>query len=127
MVMLYEGGLKKLTATRYPVYSVMSYSVSRTGYVVGYVVQSHWVDCDKLNRLMSLNSNKSKRCSSRSSHSHLPVGQLLSLQENLLQLPPVDMQANPILLPLLLPSQARKNLLAQSLCTMHSDCALKLF
>jgi hypothetical protein len=39
MVMLYEGGLKKLTTTRYPVYPVMSYSVSRTGYVVGYVVQ----------------------------------------------------------------------------------------
>jgi hypothetical protein len=38
MVMLYEGGLKKLIATRYPVYPVMSYSVSRTGYVVGYVV-----------------------------------------------------------------------------------------
>ena len=38
MVMLYEGGLKKLTTTRYPVYPVMSYSVSRTGYVVGYVV-----------------------------------------------------------------------------------------
>ena len=38
MVMLYEGGLKKLTTTRYPVYPVMSYSVSRMGYVVGYVV-----------------------------------------------------------------------------------------
>jgi hypothetical protein len=38
MVMLYEGGLKKLTVTRYPVYPIMSYSVSRTGYVVGYVV-----------------------------------------------------------------------------------------
>jgi hypothetical protein len=38
MVMLYEGGLKKLTATRYPVYPVMFYSVSPMGYVVGYVV-----------------------------------------------------------------------------------------
>jgi hypothetical protein len=38
MVMLYKGGLKKLTSTRYPVYPVMSYSVSRMGYVVGYVV-----------------------------------------------------------------------------------------
>jgi hypothetical protein len=38
MVMLYEGGLKKLTTTRYPVYLVMSYSVSRTEYIVGYVV-----------------------------------------------------------------------------------------
>jgi hypothetical protein len=37
--MLYEGGLKKLTTTRYPVYPVMSYSVSRTGYIVGYVVR----------------------------------------------------------------------------------------
>jgi hypothetical protein len=37
--MLYEGGLKKLTTTRYPAYPVMSYSVSRTGYVVGYVVR----------------------------------------------------------------------------------------
>jgi hypothetical protein len=36
--MLYEGGLKKLTTTRYPVYPVMSHSVSHTGYVVGYVV-----------------------------------------------------------------------------------------
>jgi hypothetical protein len=40
MVILYEGGLKKLTTTRYPVYPVMSYSVSCTGYVVGYVVFS---------------------------------------------------------------------------------------
>jgi hypothetical protein len=39
MVMLFEGGLKKLNTSRYPVYPVMSYSVSRTGYVVGYVVQ----------------------------------------------------------------------------------------
>jgi hypothetical protein len=38
MVMLYEGGLKNLTTTRYPVYPVMSYSVSRMGYIVGYVV-----------------------------------------------------------------------------------------
>jgi hypothetical protein len=37
---LYEGGLKKLTTTRYPAYPVMSYSVSHTGYVVGYVVQA---------------------------------------------------------------------------------------
>jgi hypothetical protein len=41
MVMLYEGGLKKLTTTRYPAYPVMSYSVSRTGYVVGYVVKAY--------------------------------------------------------------------------------------
>jgi hypothetical protein len=39
MVMLYEGGLKKLTTTRYPVYPIMSYSVSRTGCVLGYVVR----------------------------------------------------------------------------------------
>jgi hypothetical protein len=39
MVMLYEGGLKTLTTPRYPVYPVMSYSVSRTGYIVGYVVR----------------------------------------------------------------------------------------
>jgi hypothetical protein len=38
MVMLYEGGLKKLTTTRYSVYPVMFYSVSRMGYIVGYVV-----------------------------------------------------------------------------------------
>jgi hypothetical protein len=64
MVMLYEGGLKKLTTTRYPAYPVMSYSVSRTGYVVGYVVTgahqttysfkkisyhpSKWQFCDEL-------------------------------------------------------------------------------
>jgi hypothetical protein len=45
MVMLYEGGLKKLTTTRYPVYPVMSYSVSRMGYVVGYVVNLTFVRC----------------------------------------------------------------------------------
>jgi hypothetical protein len=45
MVMLYEGGLKKLTTTRYPVCPVMSYSVSGTGYIVGYVVviYIHWI------------------------------------------------------------------------------------
>lgn len=38
MVMLYGGWLKKLTTTRYPLYQVRSYSVSHTGYIVGYVV-----------------------------------------------------------------------------------------
>jgi hypothetical protein len=38
MVMLYEGGLKKLATTDIPAYLIMSYSVSRMGYIVGYVV-----------------------------------------------------------------------------------------
>jgi hypothetical protein len=49
--MLYEGGLKKLTTTRYPAYPVMSYSVSRTGYIVGYVVSG---DQDWIQIILSL-------------------------------------------------------------------------
>jgi hypothetical protein len=45
MVMLYEGCLKKLTTTRYPIYPVISYSVSHTGYIVGYVVLGSIMFC----------------------------------------------------------------------------------
>jgi hypothetical protein len=42
--MLYGGCLKKLTTTRYSIYPVISYSVSHTGYIVGYVVSSKRID-----------------------------------------------------------------------------------
>ena len=50
----------------------------------------------------------------------------IALQEKLSQLPAVDMQHAPVKLPSKLNLSAYVDSLAQSLCSMHSDCALKL-
>jgi hypothetical protein len=44
MMILYEGHMEKRSPTRYPVYALISYSISHTGYIVRYVVVV-WFDC----------------------------------------------------------------------------------
>ena len=59
-------------------------------------------------------------------HNFLFEERTLSLQEKLSQLPAVDMQNAPLKLPSKLHLSAYVDFLAQSLCSMHSDCASNL-